>query len=596
MTQYRALVFVTNHAVLRRGRAAVVIVLAAVVIAAAVLGFVWWKRQNPAGTTNPPAAESTDVAEASGTPWFREVAADAGINFEYVRATEIRFWFPEIMGGGGAMFDYDNDGDMDVYLVQGGELDKQRENPHSNRLFRNDGNGRFTDVTGAAGVGDRGYGMGCACADFDNDGNIDLYVTNVGPNVLYRNNGDGTFADVTSKARTGHPGWSTSAAFLDYDRDGHLDLFVTNYITWSPATELECVAGSGQRDYCKPNNYTAPAVDTLYHNNGDGTFSDVTEASGISRAFGNGLGVAIGDFNLDGRPDIYVANDGLPNQLWTQTENGRFVDEALLAGCALNMEGHAEAGMGVSAVDIEHDGDLDLFMTHLRDESNTFYINGGGMFDDFTPSTGLAAPSIGFTGFGMGFADFNNDALLDLYIANGRVGWAEMAPGADDPYAESNQLFRGKGDGRFVELQPRGGTVRPLVSTSRAAVFGDYDNDGGVDVLVVNNKGRAHLLHNEAPDRRHHAMFRVLATDGGIALGAMVKVTAGGRSQWRHVQSAYSYCASNDPRVHVGLGDAERVDEVLVRWPDGSETKHGPFEADRLHVIRRPATSVSASP
>ena len=293
--------------------------------------------------------------------WFEEVAADAGLDFIHVRALETQFWFPEIMGGGAAWLDYDDDGDLDLYLVQGGQLERGGPAVPGNRLYRNRGDGTFDDVTEQAGVGDRGYGMGCACGDYDNDGDVDLYVTNVGPNVLYRNNGDGTFTDVTAQAGVGDPGWGTSCAFVDYDADGYLDLYVVNYLVWSADRELECLSGNGQRDYCMPNSYDTPAPDTLYRNNGRGGFEDVSVSAGIRAALGNGLGVTYGDFNRDGHLDIYVANDGMLNQLWVNTGDGRFTDQALIAGCALNMHGISEAGMGVSVVDVENDGDLDFF-------------------------------------------------------------------------------------------------------------------------------------------------------------------------------------------------------------------------------------------
>ncbi len=312
------------------------------------------------------APSDAPPSAAAAPPWFEECAHAAGVRFDHVPYTTPRFNYPEIFGAGGCLIDFNSDGLLDVYLVQSGDLDHPAAQQPPNMLFENQGSGRFTDVTTAAGAGDLGYGMGCAVGDYDGDTYPDLYVTNVGANTLLHNNGNGTFTDVTRQAGVGDPGWGTSAVFVDYDRDGALDVFVTNYIAWHPGIELQCMNNVDQRDYCKPTNYNAPAHDTLYHNNGDGSFTDVTTAAGLHQAFGNGLGVSTADFDGNGLVDIYVANDGTANQLWLQEPGGQFKNEALLAGCALNRAGAAEAGMGVTAIDIDDDGDSDLFMTHLR--------------------------------------------------------------------------------------------------------------------------------------------------------------------------------------------------------------------------------------
>ncbi|MCH7813895.1 MAG: VCBS repeat-containing protein, partial [Planctomycetes bacterium] len=317
------------------------------------------------------------TTQRATTVWFEEVAEQSGLTFRHVRTPVVRYWLPEIMSGGAGLFDYDNDGDMDLYLVQAGDLDPTATDKPGNRLYRNRGDGTFDDVTAAAGVADTGYGDGCACGDYDGDGDVDLYVTNVGPNALYRNNGDGTFTDVTAAAGVGDPGWGCSAAFFDYDADGDLDLMVVNYVIWSIQAEIKCAIITGEQDYCSPSNYNAPAPDTLYRNEGDGTFVEVSEAAGLRAAYGNGLGICCGDYNLDGRLDIYVANDASPNQLWHNTGRGGFRDDALLAGCSVNANGTTEAGMGVAGVDLDNDGDLDLFMTHLRNETHTLYLNHG---------------------------------------------------------------------------------------------------------------------------------------------------------------------------------------------------------------------------
>jgi hypothetical protein len=539
-------------------------------------------RHQPAG-----GEAGTVVASEPSGPWFREVIAASGIDFRHTSGQSGRFWFPEAEIGGVGLLDYDEDGDLDVYFVQGGSLDPAASERPGNALYRNLGDGTFEDVTAAAGVGDTGYGMGCACADYDGDGDTDLYVTNLGPNVLYRNNGDGTFEDVTAEAGVGDASWGASATFLDYDGDGNLDLFVTNYVNWSPQTERNCYRREGQRDYCSPSVYNSPARDTLYRNNGDGSFSDVSVAANLAGAFGNGLGVATGDFDLDGRVDVYVANDAVPNQLWMNTGDGRFTDRAITSGCAVNVGGLAEAGMGVAAVDVDNDGDLDLFMSHLRDESNTFYRNRDGFFDDVSAEIGLGGPSLAFTGFGLGFHDFDHDGRLDLYVANGRVRVVAPEHDPDDPYAEPNQLFRGRPDGTFEEVLPRGGTSEPHIATSRGAAFGDLDNDGDIDIVVINKDGAPHLLLNVASSSGGSITFRVLDRRGTDAIGAVVHLSAAGASQWRAVQPGSSYCSSNDPRIHYGLGSATTVEQVTVNWPDGSKESFGPFEVGGLHELRQ---------
>jgi hypothetical protein len=535
------------------------------------------------GCTSGPEPAATGTAE----PWFEDVTTGAGVAFTHIRAPVVRHWFPEIMSGGGCWLDYDGDGDLDLFLVQGGDPDPAATTPTGHRLFRNRGDGTFEEVTPAAGVAGRGYGNGCAVGDYDGDGDRDLLVTALGPDLLYRNDGDGAFTEVAAAAGVAHPGWGTSAAFADYDTDGHLDLFVVNYVDWAPEREIECFAGGNERDYCLPANYSAPVAAVLYHNDGDGTFTDMTDAAGISRMQGNGLGVTAGDFNGDGRLDFYVTNDGNPNALWVNQGDGTFTEQALAAGVAVDRQGVAEAGMGVTAVDMENDGDLDLFVSNLRGETNTLYRNQGGVFEDATIPAGLAMPSLPYTGFGLGFADFDHDGHLDLYVANGRVG-KTLAPLGDDPYGEPNQLYQGLGNGQFEERLPQGGLATPLIETSRAAALADYDQDGDIDVLVVNNGGVARLLRNRVgAERGRWIMFRVLDQQGRDAIGAKVRITTANGVQWRPVQTAYSYQASHDPRVHFGLGTATAVTDVQVVWPDGSTTSFGPRPAGQVHTLSR---------
>ena len=532
------------------------------------------------------ATEDKPAPEQKDETWFTEAASDAGITFVHTSGDDGSYLFPETVIGGACLFDFDNDGWLDLYVVQGGYLKTKTGIKPTNILYRNRGDGTFEDVTASSRTGDTGYGMGCTHGDYDNDGDADLYVTNFGPNVLYRNNGDGTFSDVSAEAGVGDAKWGSSCAFADYDGDGHLDLFVVNYLYWTVDRETVCMSQSNVRTHCAPTNYDAPTPDTLFHNNGDGTFTDVTASAGLARTLGNGLGIACGDFDRDGRLDFYVANDGGPNRLWINKGGGRFEDDALLAGCALNMNGVAEAGMGVVAVDLEPDGDLDLFMVHLRNETNTFYLNHGGWFEDTTSTIGLAASSIGFTGFGLSMSDFDNDGRRDVFIADGSVAMGGRQFRADDPYAQPNLLFRGLANGEFELVKPQGGTNPTLIETSRGAAAGDIDNDGDIDIVVVNKDAPLHLLRNHIGKRGSWIMFRVLNKHGSDALGAEIRITAGGNEQHRILFPSYGYCSAGDSRLHFGLGNADSVESVLVRWPNGHKRKLGPFPSGKLHIIR----------
>ena len=517
------------------------------------------------------------------SPWFQDIAATAGINFKHVRASNSNFYFPEIMSGGIGWVDFDNDGLLDLYLVQGGDVDA-KDDQFTNKLYRNLNGKLFEDVTEAAGVGDAGYGMGVAAGDIDNDGDADLYVTNVGPNVLFRNEGDGTFTDISSASGLDHPGWGASAAFADYNSDGLLDLYVVNYINWAPHQEIECFSGGAGRDYCHPDNYRSPAADVLYKNEGNGLFSDVTHAAGIDRVAANGLGIVPGDFNNDQNIDFYIANDGDPNQLWLNNGDGTFTDRALMTGAAVNRQGTAEAGMGVAAFDLENDGDLDLLLAHLRDETNTLYRNDGGNFQDVTLAAGLATPSLPYTGFGLGVADFDHDGHLDFYVANGRVGRGG-ASGAIDPFAEPNQLYAGAGAGKFKEVAPAGGLLDNVIATSRGVAQGDFDNDGDVDVAITNNHGVVHLLENTA--KKAGAWIGFVLRDRHGVEGTHVTLKTSDKSYYRTVQPSGSYLSSHDSRVHFGLPSHTEIQSINILWPDGTVEQRVKLETGKYHTLSR---------
>ena len=535
------------------------------------------------------------TAQAPPRPLFVDAAAATGLAFTHDPGATGDYFLPEIMGSGAALVDMDNDGDLDVFLVQGAGRSK------TSRLFRNDlsasGAGRvprFTDVTTAAGVGLAAQGMGVAVGDYNNDGFIDLFVTTAGADVLYRNTGKGTFANVTAEAGVSDAAWSTGATFVDYDRDGHLDLFVTNYVDFTPAANRRCADPSGARDYCHHRVYK-PVPDRLYRNLGNGRFSDVTTASGVARAFGSGLGVVAGDYNADGWLDLYVANDAMPNQLWINRRNGTFVDQGFLSGAAVNASGSPEASMGIASGDYDVDGDEDLFVTNLVGETFVLYQNAGGLFEDVRTRAGLGAPTAAVTGFGTDWFDYDNDGWQDLFIANGAVSIVARQRGEPRPYRFGNQLFRNNGAGRFVETTSMAGADLARPDVGRGAAFGDVDNDGDVDVLVTSNGGAVRLLLNQHGAAQHWLMVQLeQAPRNRGAIGAWVGLERSGRStQWRRVKTDGSYLSASDPRLHFGLGPSTAIGAVLVQWPDGVRERFtSGLGADRLLRLRRGAGAV----
>ena len=548
-------------------------------------------------------------AQSGSRSWFTDGAAAAGLDFVHFNGMSGEYYSAEIMGPGGALLDFDNDGDLDVYLVQGRMLGPGKTladalfpppsgtGPEAgDRLYRNDlqvqANGtrtlRFTDVTAGSGLGIRGYGMGVATGDVDNDGWIDIYRTGLGANHLFRNNGDGTFADLTARAGADDPRWSVSASFVDYDRDGWLDLYVGNYVDPRLEDRIECFNRTGEKDYCGPQRYV-PAPDRLLRNRGDGTFADVTAAALRGGEYGPALGVVAADLDGDGWQDLYVANDGEPNQLWLNQRDGTFLDGSWLAGVAVNRDGNAEGSMGVDAGDFDGDGDDDLFMTHIATETNTLYINDGGLFEDRTARAGLGPPSLPYTGFGTAWFDFDNDGWLDLLIANGEIRTQEALVRANDPFPlhQRNQLFRNLGNGRFEEVGDAAGSMFRVSEVSRGAAFGDVDNDGDTDVLLTNNNGPVRLLINRIGDRNPWVGLRLVGASGRRdMLGARVAVFRGGGAVlWRRARTDGSYVSANDPRVLFGLGETASVDRVRVVWPGGRAEEWAGVGANRWTTL-----------
>ena len=503
---------------------------------------------------------------------FVDVTQEAGIHWKHVDGRGGQKYFMETLGSGAAFFDYDADGDSDLYFVNGAPLPGYiAEETPTNCFYQNNGDGTFTDITQKAQVGDTGYGHGCAVGDYNNDGRLDLYVTNYGTNRLYHNNGDGTFTDVAEAAGVTEPRWSTSCAFADYDSDGNLDLYVVNYIVFDITENPWCgLKEKGIRAYCEPDNFPAQS-DTLYRNNGDGTFTDVTKSAGIYNTAGKGLGVVWGDYNNDGAPDIYIANDSTENLFYRNNGDGTFEEIGFMVGVALSEDGAAENGMGTTFGDWNNDGWFDLTVTNYAQQTNTLYHNDAdGFFTDTTATTKTAQITYPYLGWATAFIDYDNDGYQDLFVANGHLHENLAELGQEGTYGQRNLLFRNNRDATFTECSETLGADMRLEDVSRGATFADYDLDGDIDIVVTNSNATPRLLRNDGGNRKNWLQIQLIATNSSTdAIGTRIEVTTGELTQTREVRSGDGYLSQRDLTLHFGIGDYEHVDSIAVRWQNG---------------------------
>lgn len=528
----------------------------------------------------PPAS-----AEEQSLPIFADITKEAGIDFTHSFGDDELSNIIETTGPGCGLFDYDGDGDLDVYLINGCHIPKKGyshprgrhlEGKLTNKLYRNNGDNTFTDVTEESGTGDKGFGMACTVADYDNDGDLDLFVTNYGPNVLYRNNGDGTFTDVTREAGVFDGRWGIGCTFLDIDRDGYLDLYVGNYLQFEPEYRL----------FYAPDHFPGPLsylgdADILYRNNGDGTFTDITETAGVKFPDGRAMGVTAGDYNNDGFMDIFVANDGMPNYFFENDGRGNFKEIALESGAGFGQAGNAVSAMGPDFGDVDRDGLMDVLVPDMR-YGALYYNLGNGLFDEKSVAMGLASVLGQYTSWGGGFLDYDNDGYLDIFIANG------------DPHkvvAEEDVLFcNDRGEG-FIDVSAKSGAYfNEQEYVGRGTAFGDIDNDGDVDILIANLDGPTILLRNDGGNRNHWLLVRTIGSKSNRnGVGARLILKTGDLTQIADVKSGSGYLSMNDLRVHFGLGKAESVDSLEIHWPSGVVQKLENVKANQILTVTEPS-------
>lgn len=544
------------------------------------------------------AAASRGAESRLRSPTFTDVARSSHVDFQCNPSKTSRKYLVETMVGGVAMFDYDGDGRLDLFFVNGaaledpmpaGKVPDKADPRYWNRLYHNNGDGTFTDVTERAGLRGLFYGQGVAVGDYDNDGRADLYVTNLGHNILYHNNGNGTFSDVTETAGVAASGWSTGAAFVDYDRDGLLDLFVTRYLAWDFEPDIWCgPRGPGMRSYCHPNNYQAVSS-LLFHNNGDGTFTDVTSRSGFAGVLGKGLGVDINDYDRDGWPDIVVANDSAPEQLFHNNRNGTFTNVGVTAGVSYDDDGRTFSGMGVSFDDYDNDGWADIFIDDLANQKYALFHNLRGLFEYVTGPAGLERVTAMHSGWGTGLFDYDNDGWKDLLVAQSHVMDNIEKTLPSQHYRESLMLLRNN-HGKFDDVSEVSGPVFKTPLVARGAAFGDLNNDGFVDVAVQCLEGNSLLLQNGGGNGYHWLMIDTIGTESNRdGIGAVVRIVSqSGLEQHTMVKTSGSYLSASDKRVHFGLGRDTTVKLIEITWPSGIVQRLSSVQADKILTVKEP--------
>jgi len=548
------------------------------------------------------AGGSLFARETRKLPTFTDVAATAGVGFRTQSSRTAQKYLPESMVGGVAMFDYNNDGLLDLFFVNGAKLTDPMSSGRApdksdplfwNRLYRNNGDGTFTDATREAGLAGHSFGMGVAVGDFDNDGFPDLYITNVGKNILYRNNGNGTFTDVTDTSGVAGGGWSTGAAFVDYDRDGRLDLVVARYLDWDFTQNIWCGEHRpGFRSYCHPNHFK-PITHLVYHNNGDGTFTDVSERCGIGKYPGKGLGIAVNDFDRDGWPDIAIANDSFPQQLFRNNRDGTFTESALSLGLAYNDDGETFAGMGIDFADYDNDGWPDIFINALANQRYALFHNEKGRsFNYISQKSGLGAATQLHSGWGARFIDYDNDGSKDLFVAQGHVMDNIEFTQPQVRYLEPLLLLRNR-DGRFDNVSESSGASFQKRFAARGAAFGDLNNDGFLDVAINCNDGPAVVLLNNGGNGNHWLLVNTVGTASNRdGIGAHIRlVPETGGEQHGYVTTAGSYLSASDKRVHFGLGTDRLIRLLEITWPSGTVQRMERITADQVLTVREPKRS-----